>query len=147
MSTGTRSEVITECFRDLIKTIMPSICGPGAVASTFTLHRRTLVNVAVAPRDDLGIETRPDKQVFSIVVSNEPCIFRGANWSSERWTVFPEGQDQSERVELYTAFSDIREGDNLVLAFDSKTYLVEASSYWGPVVKCFINTSKAQLEG
>ena len=59
--------------------------------------------------------------------------------------VLPEGQWQVETVMLFTAFADIREGDNLILAADGKTYLVEASSYMGPLRRCFLTTAEAQL--
>lgn len=97
------------------------------------------------PRDDLGLETRPTKQDFAVVVSNEPCVFAGVNPKSDRWQVHPEGQYQVEMVTLYTAFQDIREGDNLVLAYDGKAYLVEASTYVGPMRRCFLNSAKAQI--
>ena len=142
---------MTDCCLDLWRARLRALaitcgCAGTSVTSTFTLHRRALTAAGqVAPRTDLGIEVRPTKQEFVIVVSNEPCVFAGTNPKSDRWQVLPEGQWQVETVMLFTAFADIREGDNLILAADGKTYLVEASSYMGPLRRCFLTTAEAQL--
>lgn len=128
-------------------TRMASVCGAGAgsVTSTFTLYRRTRTDPLAPARDDLGLQSRPEKQEFEPILVDEPCVFVGTNPKTERWQVYEEGQTQVELVTLYTSFSDIREGDNLLLAFDQKFYLVEASTYAGPLRRCFLNSAKAQM--
>jgi hypothetical protein len=143
MPMGTIAEEVEACLRARLRNL--TNCVGGAVASTFTLYRRTLTAEGeVAPRTDLGVQTRPAKQQFDPVVVDEPCVFTGTSPKGDRWTVHPEGQSQQELVTLYTVYADIREGDNLTLAYDGKTYLVRASSYAGPLRRCFLDSSRAQ---
>jgi hypothetical protein len=141
---------MTNCCADLWRQRLLALattcgCGAESVTTTFTLYRRTLNDPLAPPRDDIGLERRPILQDFAPILVDEPCVFAGVNPKQDRWNVAPEGQQQTELVTLYTGFQDIREGDNLVLAADGKSYLVEASTYVGPLRRCFLNSSKAQL--
>lgn len=145
MPMGTIAEEMAACFQSLVSRL--GVCSGGDwIASTFTLYRRTLTAEGqVTPRDDLGIETRPAKQQFEPVATDVPCVFTGTNPKSDRWKVHDEGQDQVEQLTLYTGHADICEGDNLLLAYDQKMYLVRVSNYAGPLRRCFLDTGRAQV--
>lgn len=143
----TRAEFLLWRWKHLVEEVLPSGCGAGDLASTrFSLYRRGVVGSGVPPRaNDLGIPTRPDKQEFLPVVTDVPGLIVGTGKKTDRWHVYPEGQDQEEQMILTTAYRDVREGDNVVLDLDGKSYLVQASTPLGPLVQCFLTTAKAQL--
>lgn len=148
MATGSRAAFILERWQTLVNEHLISECGAGnLVGTTFTLYRRTLTGTPNVPpsRDDLGLQARPTKQDFTVVVADLPCLFVGTSPKTDRWHVHPEGQDQQELANLVTAYLDVREGDNVVVALDGKTYAVEASTRLGPLVRCFLDTATAQL--
>lgn len=143
----TRGDFILDRWRTLIEQVLPGGCGVDLVSTTFTLYRRELQGPPNVPpsRNALGIQARPTKQDFEVIVANLPCLFLGANPKQDHWLVQPEGQTQEEMANLYTTYLDVREGDNLVVAKDGKTYEVDNSTDYGPVLRCFLNTGKAQL--
>ena len=126
----------------------PSECGlANLVGTTFTIYRRMLQGAPNVPpsRGHLGVQTRPTKQDFEVVLADVPGLFGGTNSKSDRWDVHPEGQDQVEQATLLAVYLDIREGDNLIVALDGKTYNVEASTRYGPVVRCYLDSGHTML--
>lgn len=145
MPMGSIAETIAGCLAMQLARL--SQCG-GALEGTFTLYRRTLLDPTAPPaeqRSDLGIQVRAVQQNFRPVATDQLCVFSGTSRKEERWEVNPEGQEQVEKLTLFTAYPDVREGDNLVLSWDDKTYLVEASSPVGPLTQCFLSTAETQL--
>jgi len=148
MATGSRTEFILWRWKNLVEEFLPSECGAGDLtATTFAIYRRTLQGPPEVPpsRDHLGVQKRPTKLDFELVASGIPALFGGTNSKQDRWHVHPEGQDQVEMALLITSYLDVREGDNLIIALDGLTYNVEASTRYGPVVRCFLNSGKAML--
>jgi hypothetical protein len=134
LSIGTRAELAGKRFRDIITKCWPSR-GPEGTAVTFTVYRRG----SAQARTDTGFVPNS----FGIVVSDQAGVFYGNHPGDDRWTVPPEGQYQAERAELWTAY-DVREGDNVLISWDDKMYLVEASTYVGSIYRCSLNSKKAQ---
>jgi len=148
VATDSRTAFILERWKTLIEVYFPSECGAaGLVATTFALHRRTLQGLPDVPpsRDHLGLQARPEKQDFELIEAAVPALFAGTNPKSDRWDVTGEGQHQEEQATLVTTYLDVREGDNLVVALDGVTYNVEASTRYGPVIRCFLDSGKATL--
>lgn len=146
MPTGSRADFILFRWRTLVEQALPSECFAGdLVTSTFTLYRRMTLGAPNVPPpvDDLGIQTRPEKQDFLPIVTDLPCLFIGTGKKTDRWHVHPEGQDQEEQALLTTSYPDVREGDNAVVG--GKAYLVQASTPIGPLWQCMLTTAKAQL--
>ena len=138
---ATRGEAISVRYRSLVEAVYPAI-GPSQATTTFTVYRRGLVGTG--ERSSLGLRVRPTAQDFLPIAAGVPGSFYGVKRSDERWEVLPEGQRQTEMVMLFTAF-DLREGDNVRLAYDGKVYLVEATSYADSIRQCLLNSTKAQV--
>lgn len=138
---ATRAQAISTRYRKLVESVYPAI-GSNQATTLFTVFRRGLVGAGA--RNDLGLRVRPTAQDFLIVAENVKGTFYGVKRSEERWEVLPEGQYQTDYVMLFTAF-DVREGDNVRLAYDGKVYLVESSSYVDSVRQCLLNSTKAQV--
>lgn len=138
---ATRGQAISERYRKLVTEVYPAI-GPSQATTTFTVYRRALQGTG--QRNSLGIRVRPTAQDFDPIITGVPGTFYGVKRTGERWEVVPEGQVQTDYVMLFTDFH-VQEGDNILLDYDGKVYLVEASSYVDSLRQCLLNSTKAQV--
>lgn len=134
---GPQTRAARQCYRwqMSIERDWPAY-GTGGTSTTFTLKR--IVNSGA--RDDLGIPPRG----WNTILTDRPCIYQLLPGNDARWKVQEEGQVQSERLVMHTAYEDIREGDEVVLAADGKTYLVEASEPVGCSRRCVLTSGRGR---
>ena len=131
----TRGDLIGTRFRNIVDVVYPAMEGERTF-TTFTLRRVT----ATGTKDDLG-ETPTD---FEPVVTAYTCVVYGLFQEDMRWLVTTPGQLQEERLIIWTSYADVREGDEVLIAMDGKTYLVESSQDCGTVYKCLLNSGKGR---
>lgn len=109
---------------------------PTRSATTFTLKRRTGSTV-----NDLGIPNDP----WTMVVTGQPCTVNGTREQRNRFYVDTEGQIPTNQLELICDFADIRPGDLVLLAYDSRSYSVQSVSWEGILSYCVLDRKQAQL--
>jgi len=134
MGIGTRAQLAGKRFRDIITKCWPTR-GPEGTAVTFTVYRRKNSGA----RTDTGLVPT----AFAIVATDEKGVFYGSHPDISRWKVLDEGQYEIERADLWTDYA-LKEGDNVLISYDGKMYLVEGSTYAGSIYRCSLNSAKSQ---
>lgn len=110
------------------------------VTTTFTLYRRDVSSAT----SDLGVPANPWRTIASDL---NATIMGMKDETDVHFEVTRQGNKVEDFLELVTSYDDIREGDNVILAFNSRAYHVEASSHHGALQWCAINPAKAQVRG
>jgi hypothetical protein len=110
---------------------------PTRSATTFTLRRRTTAGVT----NDLGIPNDP----WAIIVTGQPCTINATREQRNRFYVDQEGQIPTNQLELESTYPDIRPGDEMTLAADSRTYSVQSVSWEGGIQYCVLDRKQAQV--
>jgi len=134
---ATRAEAIKARFQSLTNTIWPAYESKD-LTTTFSLYRRA----ATSAKSDLGSKTLTWEPVAD--AQDFPCVILGLALNDVRWELDRQGQRVDERIVLHTAYEDIREGDQLILALDDRAYFVENSLFEGGLRVCQINRGKVQ---
>ena len=133
----TRAQAIKARYQSLTNTVWPAYESED-LTSTFSLYRRA----ATGAKSDLGMKPLDWDPVTG--AQDFPCVVLGVDLNDVRWELDRQGQRTDERIALHTAYEDIREGDQLILALDGQQYFVEHSIFEGGLRKCQINRGKNQ---
>lgn len=134
---ATRAQAIKARYQSLTNTVWPELASED-LTSTFKLYRRAATSV----KSDLGMKTLEWQPVAD--AQDFPCVVLGLVLNDIRWENDRQGQRIDERIIMHTAYEDIREGDQLILALDDQQYFVENSNYAGGLRRCQINRGKVQ---
>jgi hypothetical protein len=126
-----------EAWNELVAIFYPQTMVTGAT-TTFTLYRKDGTGTTTA----LGTE----KPVWRVVVAAVPCTYVGTReQEDDHFYIHRQGKAIEEYAEMVTAYDDVKEGDNVVIALDNRTYHVEVSTPMGAIQWCELNLQKAQI--
>jgi hypothetical protein len=128
---------IGDAYKELVDTYYPLV-GGSRWTTTLDLYRRT----TDTGTNDLGIPTDP----FTRVVQAQPCTIVGQKTTEDgAFSVPPQGATQEQLLEVTCTLTDVRPGDNLILALTGLAYNVERVSPMGTLTYLILDHKTAQI--
>ena len=135
---GTFAEQQAEFWEQTVEVFWPATACEDTT-TTFTLYRRQR---AGAP-NDLGVPNNPYTSIATGVICT---VVSGELMSENKHVINTQGQRQQYVLEVHTAHTDIKIGDNVVVALTGLAYNVEAVNTEGVIVHLKLDHSRAQVQ-
>lgn len=137
MATDTIANLIGRFYQRSVDVYFKAL-GAQRTTSTFDLYRRQ----RSGPPNDLGVPNDP----YALIVNDQPCTIIGIHLTRDgSFDIVPAGQLQHPYLEMFCSLTDVRAGDNIVLALDGASYHVERSEIQGTLTYCLLEKQKAQV--